>query len=110
MAIFPAAGRMTNRSFQRSDGESGHERYAYDRLGRLETAVYTNVDFWLNGTIAFGHDGRGFLASGKFTDENGFDAEIQFETDADGNVLKMRWAFGFGKTQTYTFQYEPISR
>ncbi len=33
--------------------KSGYEQYSYDRVGRLEKAVYDNMDFWLNGEIHF---------------------------------------------------------
>ncbi|MBU0755706.1 MAG: hypothetical protein KJ645_11245, partial [Planctomycetes bacterium] len=62
----------------------------------------------LNGTILFTHDKWGRLAKGAFKGEDGFDAVLTFETDEHANVLRMHWEFGFGKTQTYTFSYEPI--
>jgi YD repeat-containing protein len=102
------ARRLTKRTCRRSDGESGYEQYVYDRLGRLEKAVYNNMDFWLNGEIRFQYDGWGHIASGRFDSRDGNDADLTFETDAHGNVLKMHWMFETGKTQAYFFEYEPI--
>lgn len=102
------ARRLTKRACHRSDGATGHEQYFYDRLGRLERAVYENMDFWLNGEINFEYDGWGQIASGRFDSRDGNHADITFKTDADGNVLKMHWMFETGKTQTYFFEYESI--
>jgi YD repeat-containing protein len=102
------ARRLTKRTCRRSDGASGYEQFIYDRVGRLHRAIYENMDFWLNGEIVFRYDGWGHIASGRFQSRDGNDADISFETDADGNVLKMHWKFGTGKTQTYFFEYEPI--
>ena len=105
---FDAAPRLTKRTCRRSDGESGYEQYVYDRLGRLQRALYDNMDFWLNGEIHFQYDGWGHIAGGRFDSRDGNDAVITFETDADGNVLKMHWEFGSAKTQTYFFEYEAL--
>lgn len=105
---FNAGGRLTERSFKRSDGVEGYERFTWDRLGRLVGGEYKNMDFWLSGKLTFTHDGWGRLATGHFSGEDGFDAEIVFDTDADGNVTRMHWVFTFGKTQTYYYQYTPL--
>ena len=105
---FNAGGRLTERSFKRSDGVEGFERFHWDRLGRLVGADYQNMDFWLSGKLTFTHDGWGRLATGHFAGENGFDAEIVFDTDVHGNVTRMHWILSFGKTQTYYFEYAPL--
>jgi hypothetical protein len=68
-------------------------------------AIYDNFDTWLTGTIDFTHtDGQ--LTGGHFKGEKGFDANIVFENDNNGNPVKIKWDFTFGKSQTYTFEYE----
>jgi hypothetical protein len=105
---FDHARRLTRKTFRRSDGQEGHEIYEYDGVGRIATAEYDNMDFWLNGTIRFRYDAWGALARGRFEGRDGFDADIEFDTDGEGNVTKMHWIFSFGKTQTYLFRYEPV--
>ncbi len=96
---------MTGKTFKQSTGEEGFEKYTYDHLGRLVGATYRNMDFWLNGELTFSYDSWGHLASGQFTGQDGFDAELEFKTDQHGNVLRMHWKFSNGMTQTYTFEY-----
>lgn len=98
--------RMTGKTFQQSTGEEGFEKYTYDHLGRLVGATYRNMDFWLNGELAFGYDSWGHLDRGKFTGQDGLDAELDFKTDEHGNALRIHWQFSNGMTQTYTFEYE----
>jgi len=103
-----APGAWLKKTFQLSTGETGFERYSYDRLGRLQSAVYRNMDFWLNGVLTFQYDDWGHLKSGHFASDGGDDAEIDIETDTHGNVVHIQWSFINGKTQTYTFDYEPV--
>jgi hypothetical protein len=103
---YDAALRLTGKTFKQSDGEQGFEKYTYDRLGRLVGATYQNMDFWLNGELSFNYDGWGRLDSGKFAGLDGYDAELNFETDEHGNVLRMHWNFSNGMTQTYSFEYD----
>jgi YD repeat-containing protein len=98
--------RLTGKTFKQSDGEQGFEKYVYDRLGRLVGATYQNMDFWLNGELTFNYDSWGRLDSGKFAGRDGNDAELDFETDDHGNVLRIHWVFSNGMTQTYSFEYD----
>jgi YD repeat-containing protein len=100
------AMRLIGKTFTQSTGEEGFEEYHYDRLGRLVGATYRNMDFWLNGELSFAYDDWGHLDSGRFSGRDGFDAELDFDTDDQGNVLRMHWAFSNGTTQTYTFDYD----
>ena len=99
--------RLTAKRFRRSDGAAGYETYSYDRLGRLAGIRYGNMDFWLNGAIALTYDDWGRLDAGRFTGEDGYDADLDIETDDRGNVLSIVWTFDSGKTQTYRFRYGP---
>lgn len=99
------AMRMSGKTFKQSSGEAGFEKYHYDRLGRLTGATYQNMDFWLNGELAFSYDDWGRLEKGTFNGRDGLNAKLEFTTDENGNVLRLHWAFGNGMTQTYTFEY-----
>jgi erythromycin esterase len=104
---YDAARRLTRKSFRRSDGQEGFEAYTYDRFGRLDRADYQQVDFWLNGIITFSYDDWGRLSEGHFAGRDGFDAELGFTTDSNGNVLEIVWTLSSGMTQTYRFNYRP---
>ncbi|UCD38009.1 MAG: hypothetical protein JSW54_00540 [Fidelibacterota bacterium] len=100
--------KLVRRTYERSDGVTGGEEYVYNWKGNLQTAQYDNVDSWLTGTITFQYDDQGELSKGYFKGEDNFDAEITFESDAIGNITKIRWDFSFGSYQVYTFTYEEI--
>jgi hypothetical protein len=100
--------RLVEKTFERSDGAAGYERYTYDRLGRLVSAAYKNMDFWLTGGITFTYDKWGRFEHGHYKGEDGLDADLEFTTDAFGNVLSIHWKFIDGVTQTYTFSYRPV--
>jgi len=102
---YDTALRLIEKVFRMSTGQTGFERYSYDRLGRLQKAVYRNMDFWLSGDLVFQYDNWGHLKSGRFDSENGEDANLDIETDTHGNVLRVQWSFENGKTQTYTYRY-----
>lgn len=102
---YDASMRLTGKTFSQSTGEGGFETYRYDRLGRLAGATYRDMDFWLNGELTFSYDDWGHLDKGEFAGADGFDAELEFDTDEHGNVLRMHWRFSNGMTQTYTFAY-----
>ncbi|MCW8925599.1 MAG: hypothetical protein OQJ84_05025 [Xanthomonadales bacterium] len=106
---YDGASRLTGKTFKQSTGEEGLEKYAYDRLGRLVGATYRNMDFWLNGELTFNYDSWGHIDGGKFTGLDGNEAELDIETDEHGNVLRFHWVFSNGMTQTYSFDYDPIS-
>lgn len=105
--IFNGNRKLISRTFERSDGVVGKEIYSYDGKWNLIQAVYDNFDTWLTGTITFESDNNGFLTKGYFKGEK-FDAEIFFENDEVGNIVKIHWVFSFGATQTYWFKYENI--
>ena len=105
---YDEALRLTGKTFRQSTGEDGFEAYTYDRLGRLEKAIYRNMDFWLNGVITFSYDDWGHLNAGTFAGEDGYDADLQIETDSHGNVLLVHWVFSTGMTQTYRFKYDSV--
>ena len=107
---FDGNRKLLNRYFERSDGVKGNERYEYDGKGVLIKALYDNFDTWLNGTIFFESDNKGILTSGTFKGNDGFDAKIKFMNDGNKNISKIHWDFSFGKTQTYSFEYEKIPR
>ena len=101
-------GQMTRRWFKRSDGLEGEERFIYDAEGRLIMAEYQKMDAWLTGTMAFSHDPGGLPLKGYFKGDENFDADVYFFYDDYKNLVKIRWDFSFGKSQTYTFQYKVI--
>lgn len=74
----------------------------------MNKSEYKNFDYWLNGSLSFKHDENGFLKTVFFKGKDGFDAQIFFTTNEDGNITKIHWEFSFGKTQTYEFEYEKI--
>jgi hypothetical protein len=100
--------QMTRRWFKRSDGLEGEEVYTYDAEGRLVMAEYEKMDAWLTGTMAFSHNSEGLPIKGFFKGEENFDADVYFFYDDYKNLMKIRWDFSIGKSQTYTFQYEAI--
>ncbi|MEE9441724.1 MAG: hypothetical protein V3V99_03555 [candidate division Zixibacteria bacterium] len=100
--------KLVERLFERSDGFEGSEHYEYDGKGLLTKANYKNFDTWLSGVITFTHDDQGDLKTGLFKGENDFDADIEFNCDDNGNVIKIHWKFTFDQTQTYLFEYEKI--
>jgi len=104
---FNANRLLTKREFNKSDGSKGIEIYEYNGKWQLAKAIYKNMDSWLSGTITFTYDLEGLLKSGIFKGEK-FDADITFNCDEFGNVIKIHWDFSMGKTQTYTFEYERI--
>lgn len=106
---YDAAGHLTGKTFRRSDGAEGSEAYGYDRFGRLATAEYRNMDFWLNGTITFEYDGRGRLCHGRFEATDVNSADLVIDCDVDRNVTRVRWDLDRGFTQTYEFGYEPAT-
>ena len=107
---YDAARRLIAKTFRLSTGQSGSERFAYDRLGRLQQAVYRNMDLWLNGLLVFQYDDWGHLQTGQFASDDGEDASLDIETDTHGNVVRIHWLFENGKTQTYTFSYELVNQ
>lgn len=100
--------QMTKRWFKRSDGLQGEERFIYDAEGRLIMAEYNKMDAWLTGTMALSHDPSGLPIKGYFKGDENFDADVYFFYDDYKNLVKIRWDFSFGKSQTYTFQYKAI--
>ncbi len=100
--------QMTRRWFKRSDGLEGEEKYSYDAEDRLVMAEYQKMDAWLTGTLALSHDPSGLPLKGYFKGEENFDADVYFFYDDYKNLIKIRWDFSFGKSQTYTFQYKAI--
>jgi len=101
-------GNMIKRIFHRSDKQDGEETYEYDANGKLIGGKWKNFDSWLTGTMTVSYNDKGFLEKGFFKGENNFDADITFDVDDNGNVIKINWDFSFGDGQTYTFEYEKI--
>jgi hypothetical protein len=99
--------QLSERKYYRGEKIIGSELYNYKK-GVLVTGIYHNFDSWLTGTIHFKHDNNGKIITGIFKGKNNFDANIIFEYDNDLNITKIHWEFSFGKTQTYTFQYEKL--
>ncbi len=93
------------RTWEREDGTGGSETYRYDDRGLLSEGVYENVAGWLNGKLSFTYDETGSLVSGIFSGDDGRDAVLTFNYDLNFNLLKIRWEFDNGDTQTYTFSY-----
>ncbi|MCP4724761.1 MAG: hypothetical protein GY863_06980, partial [bacterium] len=84
------------------------ETYTYSTDGKLRKAIYDNFDYWLNGIILYEYDDKNNISRGSFKGKDGYNADISFTCDDDGNITKIHWEFSFGKTQTYTFEYERI--
>ena len=106
--IFNEKRRLIYRFYHDGEKEIGSEKYYYNETGSLLQADYDNFDSWLSGTITFDLDDSGNLSKGHFKGKGKFDAEILFINDANGNIVKIHWEFSFGKTQTYTFEYEKM--
>ncbi len=106
---FDGNRRLVRRVFKRSDGLEGLEEYEYDRKGNLVKGRYENFDGWLTGDLTFESDQEGFLLKGRFAGEE-FSADIDFDLDGSGNVVRIHWDFSPGekRSQTYTFEYEEI--
>jgi hypothetical protein len=100
--------KLLVRTFERSDGGKGSETYRYDDQGLLVSGEVENFDNWLNGSLAFNYDETGLLKTGRFTGDDGFKADLQFEYDLHQNLIKIHWDFSYGGFQTYTFTYEPL--
>jgi len=108
---FDGNRRLVRRVFERSDGLRGLEAYEYDQKGNLAKGKYVNFDGWLTGDLAFESDSSGNLVSGRFEGEK-YHADIDFDVDEAGNVVRIHWAFDHdaGMTQTYIFEYEKLER
>ncbi len=105
---FNENGNLTKRLFRRSDGKDGEETYKYDVDGKLIGGIWKNFDSWLTGALTIIYDKNGQMEKGLFKGENDFDADITFDVDEHGNLIKALWDFSFGDSQTYTFEYEKI--
>lgn len=100
--------KLLKREFYIDEEKIGDELYFYTSTGQLESANWNNFDTWLSGTLTFEYSATGQINLGHFKGKNGFDAELEFSYDGDGNVSKIVWQFSFGKTQTYWFEYEKL--
>lgn len=98
--------QLIARNYFRADTLYGFESYLYNALGELEMAYLKNFDNWLTGTLTFTTDFSGTVTSGKFIDQDGFDAEVSFKYNSLGNLTSIKWDFSFGKFQEYFFNYE----
>lgn len=104
---FNETGKLVGRTLKVSDGSDGSETYEYDNDAKLVKAGYKNFDSWLSGVIQFEYVGDQ-LSKGVFKGENDFDAALSFGYDDMNHLISIHWAFSFGKTQTYTFEYAPF--
>lgn len=98
--------RLIQRTYTRADTLAGLEAYWYNQDGDLIKAYIRNFDGWLTGTINFNHDVLGYLTTGQFTGEDGFDALLTFCYNDVGLPGEILWKFTFGKFQRYRFEYE----
>ena len=88
-----------------SDTLFSYEAYLYNSDGQLKKAYFYNFDNWLTGTLSFDYNFVGYISSGEFIGQNGFDASIIFKYNSLGNLSNIRWDFSFGKFQEYKFEY-----
>ncbi len=100
--------KLVSRSFIKSDGTGGSESYEYDEQPRLIRADYDKFDSWMTGSIAFSHGPDGQLTKGLYHAEEGWEADILFDYDEHGNLVRVHWAFPEDKYQTYEFEYETV--
>ncbi len=100
--------KLVKRIFRRSDGKNGEEIYNYDKNGKLIGGEWKNFDSWLTGNLTITYDKNGAMDKGIFKGANNFDADIIFDVDDNGNLIKINWDFSFGDSQTYTFEYGKI--
>ncbi|MDH4156291.1 MAG: hypothetical protein OEW00_03330 [candidate division Zixibacteria bacterium] len=100
------SGQITQRTVKLSNGIVGTDSYKYDEDTRLVSAEYDKFDTWLSGTLTFTHGDDGEYAAGSFKSTGGPDADLAFEYDERGHLVKIQWTFTNAETQTYTFQYE----
>ena len=107
--VFDGNRRLINRTYIRSEGVSGSEKYFFNEKGWLVKGVYENFDSWLTGILHFTHNDQELIQSGEFLGEEDFSAKLDFDYDDCRNVTKIHWDFSFGKTQTYTFEYHKIN-
>jgi len=100
--------QLVRRLFHGGNGFIGSESYEYDQKGRLIEAKWNKFDTWLSGTITFEYSANNEFKSGVFKGNDNFDADLDFEVDKKGNLIKIYWDFSFDKTQTYSFKYEKL--
>ncbi len=98
-------GDLLERIFNRSDGITGSEKYIYDGDGKLISGQWVNFDSWLTGRLEFMHDRYDRIISAKYTSDKDLSADIIFNYDMNGNLIKIHWAFSNGSSQTYTFKF-----
>lgn len=98
--------KLKSRQFLIDNEEIGTEDYFYNKTGKLDSAQWVKFDTWLTGNISFNYLPTGQIDNGFFKGKDGFDADIHFSYDQDGNLDKILWKFSFGKTQTYWFNYK----
>ena len=96
--------KLLERNFKSDDGETGSEKYFYDKKGDLQKAIWKNYDGWLTGKIKFEKSRNGQLKKGTFKGKS-MDAILYFNYDIAGNLAEIKWNFNDGKTQTYQFEY-----
>lgn len=99
---------LTGRSFRRSDGITGEERYDWDSKGRLLSGEYINFDGWLTGKLLFAHDRYDKIISAEYSGDDGLKATLTFEYDQHTNLVRVHWLFTGGSTQTYWFSYKEV--
>ena len=101
--------QLQRRWFNHSNGTTGNESYSYDENGALQKAKLENFDNWLTGEITFENARNGNLQKGTFKGKE-FDADINFSYSEFGNLSIITWNFSFGKSQTYQFSYQYLSK
>lgn len=104
--MYDENNQLIQRIYTRADTLAGLEAYVYNQNGDLIKAYIRNFDGWLTGTIDFDHDALGYLTTGGFIGEDGFDALITFHYNDEYLPVEILWEFTFGKFQRYSFEYE----
>ena len=95
------------RTWEHPDGTRGSETYRYDDNGFLYEGEYENMDGWMNGILRFDNDETGTLTRAVYKGNDGLDALLTFSYDHNFNLVKTHWEFSDGRTQSYSFRYDP---
>jgi len=101
--------KLIMRNCIKSDSIVASEYYFYNSEGSLSKAYLRKFDNWLTGTLTFTSDETGRIQEGIFKGEDGFNAILTFEYNAEALISGIKWEFTFGKFQQYWFDYDMVN-